>query len=70
MRLLSTELSTPKTGTVRKYTGAISQWTLNAYVITKMIPTSDVNSTLIAVEMSRSTSVRTFCSRPSVSPLR
>ena len=38
--------------------------------MTKMMPTSDVNRTLIAVEISFSTSVRTFCRRPSVSPLR
>jgi hypothetical protein len=34
------------------------------------MPTSDVNRTLIAVAMSFSTSDRTFCSLPSVSPLR
>jgi len=35
-----------------------------------MIPTSDVKRTLMAVEISFSTSERTFWSRPSVSPLR
>ena len=30
MRLLSTQLMMPSTGIVRKYTGAISQYTLNA----------------------------------------
>ena len=38
--------------------------------MTKMMPTSEVNSTLIETEISFSTSVRTFCSLPSVSPLR
>ena len=35
-----------------------------------MIPTSDVNRTLIDTAISFSTSVLTFCSLPSVSPLR
>ena len=48
----------------------MSQCTVNAYTITKMMPTSDVKSTLIDAEISRSTSDRTFCSLPSVSPLR
>jgi hypothetical protein len=43
---------------------------VNAYTITKMTPTSDVNSTLIETAIRRSTSVLTFCSLPSVSPLR
>jgi hypothetical protein len=43
---------------------------VKAYTITKMMPTSEVKSTLIDIAMRRSTSVRTFCSLPSVSPLR
>ena len=70
MRLLNTELMMPSTGTVSRNTGAMSQCTVKAYIITKMMPTSDVNSTLIDAEISRSTSDRTFCSLPSVSPLR
>jgi hypothetical protein len=38
--------------------------------MTKTIPTRDVNNTLIDAEISFSTSVRTFCNLPSVSPLR
>ena len=50
----------PRTGTVRKYAGAMIQWTLNAYTITKMMPTRDVNRTLMLVAINFSTSVRTF----------
>ena len=70
MRRLRTELRMPSSGTVARYTGAMSQWTLNAYSITKTIPTSVVNSRLTAWEISFSTSDRTFWRMPSVSPLR
>ena len=70
IRLLSTELMMPSTGTVSRNIGAMSQCTVNAYTMTKMMPTSDVKTTLIDAEISRSTSDRTFCSLPSVSPLR
>ena len=40
-----------------------------AYTMTKTMPTIVVNRMLMLAEMSRSTSVRTFCRRPSVSPL-
>jgi len=39
-------------------------------IITKMMPISEMKSTLTAAVMNRSTSLRTFCSLPSVSPLR
>ncbi len=70
IRFESTELRPARTGTVRKYTGAISQCTDKAYAITNRIPTRDWNKTLMEDEISRSTSVRTFCSLPRVSPLR
>ena len=46
------------------------QWTLSAYTVTNTMPTSVVNRMSIEALISRSTSVRTFCSLPSVSPLR
>ena len=70
MRWLSVELSSASTGTHRKYAGAMIQCTLSAYTVTNTIPTSVVKSTLTEELMSRSTSVRTFWSLPSVSPLR
>ena len=66
----STDESQPSSGTVAKYTGAISQCTLKAYTTTKTTPTSVWNTTLMAAVTSFSTSVRTFWSFPRVSPLR
>ena len=49
---------------------AALQWTLNAYTMTKITPISEMKRILMNAFSRRSTSVRTFCSFPSVSPLR
>ena len=70
IRLLSTELRTASSGTVSMNAGAIAQCALNAYTMTKITPTSVVNTMFTNAAMNRSVSDRTFCSLPSVSPLR
>ena len=69
-RLLSEELMKASTGTVSRNAGAMDQWMRHEYTITNTTPTMVVKTKFTNWLMNRSVSVRTFCSLPSVSPLR
>jgi len=50
-------------------TGMSSQWRVTAYQMRKAMPTTIEKRMLTAALMKRSVSLRTFCSRATVSPL-